>query len=139
MSFERPTWAEIDLGAYARNVGVVRALIGPKVKLFAVGKGDAYGLGSGEIARAAIDAGADGLATSDPADAAAIRRAGATAPLLLYACTTPDRAAEVAALGVIATVHDFESLAAFASLARPLDDAGPRRRGRRAGGHRHGP
>ena len=30
----------------------------PKVKLFAVGKADAYGLGSGEIARAAIAAGA---------------------------------------------------------------------------------
>jgi alanine racemase len=121
VTVERPTWAEIDLGAYARNVGVVRSLIGPKVKLFAVGKGDAYGLGSGEIARAAIGAGAYGLATSDPRDAVAIRRAGVTAPLLLYACTTPDRAAEVARLEVIATIHDFESLAAFAALARPVE------------------
>jgi alanine racemase len=121
MTAERPTWAEIDLGAYARNVGVIRALIGPKVKLFAVGKGDAYGLGSGEIARVAIDAGADGLATSDPRDAEAIRRAGVSAPLLLYACTTPDVAAEVAGLGVIATIHDFESLTAFAALAQPVE------------------
>ena len=121
MTVERPTWVEIDLGAYTRNVGVIRSLIGPKVKLFAVGKGDAYGLGSGEIARAALGAGADGLATSDPRDAEAIRRAGVTAPLLLYACTTPDRAAEVAGLGVIATVHDFESLAAFAALAQPVE------------------
>lgn len=121
MTMERQTWAEVDLGAYARNVGVVRSLIGPEVKLFAVGKADAYGLGSPEIARAAVDAGAYGLATSDPEDAAAIRRAGVTAPVLLYACATPDRAAEVADLGVIATLHDFESLAAFAGLSRPVE------------------
>lgn len=118
---KRPTWVEIDLGAYARNIAVVRSLIGPKVKLFAVGKGDAYGCGSPEIARAAIAAGADGLASSDPEDAAAIRQAGVTAPVLLYGCTTPDSAAEIAKLGVIATVHDFESLSALAAQPRTVE------------------
>ena len=52
------TFAEIDLGAYERNVRLVRSIIGSKVKLFAVGKADAYGMGSVRIAKTAINAGA---------------------------------------------------------------------------------
>ena len=121
MSLDHVTWVEIDLCAYQRNIRKVLSLVGPYVKLFAVCKADAYGMGAVKIGKAAISAGAYGLAISDPADAEAIRHAGLTAPLLLYACTPPDCAAEIVEKNVIVTIHDFESLSAFSKLKRKVD------------------
>ena len=114
------TFAEIDLGAYERNVRLVRSIIGSKVKLFAVGKADAYGMGSVRIAKTAINAGAYGIAVSDIFDAKSINKAGINIPILLYACTPPNLAAEIANMNLIATIHSFESLNAFADLKKKV-------------------
>jgi alanine racemase len=119
MSVERPAWIEIDLEAIRHNTRATRRLVGPAVKIFAVCKGDGYGMGAGILAKTAIAVGADGAACSAPEDVRAIRAAGVTAPILLYASTSPADAAAVASLGVIATIHDFESLEAFAKLPGP--------------------
>jgi alanine racemase len=119
VSIHRPSWIEIDLDAIRHNTRVARRLVGPTVKIFAVCKGDGYGLGAGILAKTAIGAGADAAACSAPEEARAIRAAGVTAPILLYASTSPTDAAAVAALGVIATIHDFSSLDAFANLPVP--------------------
>lgn len=116
MNVDRPSWIEIDLEAIRHNTRVARRLIGPMVKLFVVCKGDGYGLGAGIFAKTAIEAGADAAACSSPEDVRAIRSAGVTVPILLYASTSAAEAAALASLGVIATIHDFESLAAFARL-----------------------
>lgn len=117
----RPAWCEIDLDALARNVRTIRSHLAPGVRLYAVCKNNAYGCGTKEIARTLLEAGADAFAVSDPEDAQRIRAAGITAPILLYASTTPDAAAAVAEMGVIATVHDFEGLRAFENAGRPMD------------------
>lgn len=75
---------EIDLGAFDHNVGVIRQIVGPEVSLFAALKANAYGFGTLEMARAAVAAGADGLAVVDLRDAVAIREAGLIVPLHLY-------------------------------------------------------
>jgi alanine racemase len=121
MSLLRPTWLEIDLEALAHNVRLHRRLAGPNCRFFAVVKGDGYGIGVVEAARTAIEAGADALALGNPDEVAALRAAGITAPLLLYAATLPEQAAAVADLGVLPTVHDFASLAAFSALGRELE------------------
>ena len=116
----RPAWVEIDLRAVRYNVGVARRLAG-RAKIFAVCKGDGYGHGAVEIARAALEGGADALAVGNPADAAALRQAGLRCPILLYAATLPEDAAQVARLGVVVTIHDFPSLRAFASAGPPCE------------------
>jgi alanine racemase len=116
VSVNRPSWIEIDLDAIRHNTRVARRLAGPGVRIFAVCKGDGYGVGAGILAKTAIEAGADAAACSAPEDVRAIRAAGVTAPVLLYASTAPVDAAAVASLGVIATIHDFRSLEAFAKL-----------------------
>ena len=121
METTRPAWVEIDLAALRRNVGRVRARIGDGVRLFAVVKSGGFGCGVVEVSRAVLAAGADALAVGNPEDARALRAAGIEAPVLLYAGTPPEAAGEVAGLGVIATVHDMESLRAFAALRRPLE------------------
>ena len=117
----RPSWVEIDLGAVAHNVALTRGLVGEQVKIYAVCKADAMGCGLVPIARTYAESGVDALAVADPADVVALREAGLTLPILLFASTLPEQAADVAALDVIPVVHDLPSLAAFAGLGRPID------------------
>jgi alanine racemase len=116
----RPAWVEIDLAAIRHNVKVANRLAGG-AKLFAVCKGDGYGGGVVEIARAAVEAGAHGIAVGAPVDAVVLRQEGIRCPILLYAATLPEDAAAVVALGVIVTIHDFPSLNAFARLGAPVE------------------
>ena len=112
----RPSWVEIDLAAVRDNVRAIRQQIGPGVTLSAVCKADGYGCGAAEAAGAALDAGADAIAVGNPRGALAIRQAGIVAPMLLYACSTPDAAEEVLDLNLTVTIHDFPSLRAFSAL-----------------------
>jgi alanine racemase len=109
----RPAWVEIDLGAVRFNVAQAKRLAG-RAKLFVVVKGDGYGGGVVEIAKAAVEAGTDAIAVGAPADALALRSAGINCPILMYASTLPGDAALVASLGIAVTIHDFASLDAFA-------------------------
>ena len=117
----RPSWVEIDLGAVAHNVELARGLVGDDVRIYGVCKADAMGCGLVPIARTYAESGVDVLAVSDPADVIALREAGLTLPVLLFASTLPEQAAEVAALDVIPVVHDLPSLGAFANLGRSVD------------------
>lgn len=121
MGMLRPTWVEIDLAALRSNVALVRERVGENVQIFAVVKSNGFGCGAARVAATVIDAGADALAVGDPEDVRAIRAAGNAAPILLYASTPPAAAAEVAGLGAIVTLHDMESVAAFAALDHPVE------------------
>jgi len=79
----RPTWAEVDLDAIAFNVRQFRAHIGAGVQLFCVVKGDGYGHGAIEVARTGLSAGADRLAVATVEEAAQLRAAGISAPILV--------------------------------------------------------
>jgi len=117
----RNKWVEIDLGAVAHNVKLTRKLVGPEVKIYACVKADGLGCGLVPMALMAADSGADALAVMDANDVVTLRRAGLTLPILLFACTLPEQAAELAALDVIPTIHDFPSLEAFAALEHPVE------------------
>ena len=116
----RPAWSVMDLDALAHNVRVIRAMLRPSDRFYAVCKNNAYGCGTSETARVMLQAGADAFAVSDPEDAQRIRAAGVDAPILLYASTCPDMADAVADLGLIATVHDFASLDALSRVRKPV-------------------
>lgn len=111
----------MDEGAIAANVERARRLIGPDRKIYFVCKGDGFGFGAGWVASLAERAGVDALCAGSPEEAQNIRDAGVRLPILLFASTLPEQAAEVAALGVIVTIHSPESLAAYAALATPID------------------
>jgi alanine racemase len=78
-----PAWAEVDLGALAHNVGVLRDRA-PGADLMAVVKADAYGHGLVPVARTAVAAGAAWLGVAQLAEAFALRDAGVTAPVLSW-------------------------------------------------------
>ena len=115
----RPCWAEIDLDACAANVRLMAARAAP-ARLYAVVKANAYGHGAVACARAAVAAGADGLAVVCVDEAEELRRAGLTAPILVVGAILPAEAGRVVALGLMPTVGAtalVEALSAAAARA----------------------
>lgn len=114
----RPTWLEIDQAALAHNVGLIRTHIGPRCRLMAVVKANAYGHGAIPNAKILLQAGADRLAVATLAEAIELREAAVRAPILVLGYTPPWLAAEVVAYQVTATIFDRESVSALAVAAR---------------------
>lgn len=117
----RPSWAEIDLAAIAHNVAVTRQLIGPGVKLYFVCKCDGYGLGAATAARAAADAGVDGLCVGSPEEVESLRDARIAMPTLLFGSPLPEHLDAVAAMGARLTVHSIETLDAVVAVSRKVE------------------
>ncbi len=90
----RPTWAEIDLGALARNLGALRARAGER-RVIAVVKADAYGHGAVAVARALARAGCDAFGVATLEEALALREAGVALPILLLEGTHADAEADL--------------------------------------------
>ncbi|MBF4162911.1 alanine racemase [Nocardioides acrostichi] len=88
----------VDLDALRHNVRLLRAEVGEGVAMMTVVKADGYGHGMLEVARAAREAGADWLGVATLDEAATLRAAGDSGPLLAW-LTTPgeDRAPAVVA------------------------------------------
>ncbi len=78
----RPTWAEIDSSALARNLAQLRARAADR-RVIAVVKADAYGHGAVRVAGALVAAGVEALAVATVAEAAELRSAGIALPILL--------------------------------------------------------
>lgn len=113
----RPTWAEIDLGALAHNVALFVRQVAP-AGVIAVVKADAYGHGGPEVAKAALAAGAKGLAVALVEEGVALREAGVSAPVLLLFEPPLDAFEAVLASGLVPSLARLEALRA---LQRVLD------------------
>lgn len=84
---EFPTWAEVDLDRFGRNLAAIRAVIGPDCKILLVVKADAYGHGSVEISRAATEAGVSMLGVATLHEGIELRAAGLGAPIVILSPT----------------------------------------------------
>jgi len=112
----RWAWAEIDVGAVAHNVGVLRATVAP-ASIWAVVKADGYGHGAVEVGRTALGAGAAGLCVALVSEAVALRTAGVTAPILVLSEQPSEQAVDIVAHRLIATVATLGGIAALAAAA----------------------
>ncbi len=117
---DRPTWLEIDLGAIADNTRRLKARAGG-VPLMAVIKADAYGHGAVRVARTVLHNGADRLGVACLAEAAALRREGIDAPILVLGWTPGWQARDAVGLGVALTVYDHDTAVALDAAGRDLD------------------
>ncbi|WP_041450550.1 alanine racemase [Anaeromyxobacter dehalogenans] len=113
----RPVWAEIDLDALAHNVRLLAARASP-ARLYAVVKANAYGHGAVACGRAALEAGAHGLAVVCVDEAEELRRAGVEAPLLVIGNTPASDAARVVALRLRPAVGAMDLVEALSAEAR---------------------
>lgn len=123
MSTCRPTVAEIDLGACARNFARLQRQVGGQ-QLWAVVKADAYGHGAVPVAGCLQRAGVFGLCVATASEGRELRDAGLALPILVMATLTAGGAEDpfrmVVAHGLSAAVADATTarrLAAAASSA----------------------
>lgn len=112
----RWAWAEVDLGAIAHNVGVLRRLVAP-ADVWVVVKADGYGHGAVEVAGAAVAAGAGGLCVALASEGVALRRAGIEAPIVVLSEQPPELAGDLVAHGLVATVATEAGIDALAAAA----------------------
>jgi alanine racemase len=109
--------ALVDLAAIRLNVAVLRAAA-PRAELMAVVKADGYGHGAVPVAEAALAAGASWLGVCTLEEAAELRNAGITAPLLSWLHLPDDDFADAVAADVDLSVASRAHLAAVVAGAR---------------------
>jgi len=109
----RPVWAEIDLDAVRANVRALHALVAPAM-VCAVVKADGYGHGAVEVARAAVDAGADFLAVALVEEGVELREAGIDVPVLVLSEPVAEAADTVVAYGLTPVVYTAAGIDALA-------------------------
>ncbi|MBR1552391.1 MAG: alanine racemase [Schwartzia sp.] len=113
----RGAWAEIDLSALRHNISVIKKHIADGARLCAVVKADAYGHGAVAVAREAVAMGADYLAVAVLSEAAELRRAGFTTPILVLGATQAEEADAVVDYGVTQAVFTREAAEAISAAA----------------------
>jgi alanine racemase len=101
-------WAEIDLDALARNLALVRRLIGPSVAIFLVAKADAYGHGSTAVAHHSLKHGAQAICVTTCNEALELRRAGVRARIIVLGPALGDEALPALRQGIEVAVPSLE-------------------------------
>ncbi len=104
------TWIEVDTRALAHNFRLFRKFIGPKIKLMAVVKSNAYGHGLIETSQVFAKLGADWLGVDSMTEALALRKARIKAPLLVLGYTLSVHFDEAAKQKITLTVSQFETI-----------------------------
>jgi len=117
---DRPTWVEIDLGAIASNARILARRAGA-AEVMAVLKADAYGHGAVQVAHTALRNGARACGVACLSEGLALRQAGIDAPILVLGYTPAWQAREAIRAGLMVTLFDLETAAAFSQAALAVD------------------
>jgi alanine racemase len=111
-------WVEVDLDAVRHNVAAIRRRIGPRTKLMAVVKADAYGHGLAPVAGALMQCGVDAFAVATLGEALALRQLGGDGwPILLFGSALPFEAAKIVEANITPTLSTFAEAEMFAAEA----------------------
>ena len=117
---EQPTrwaWAEVDLGAYAHNLGVMRR-IADGSSVWVVVKANAYGHGAVPIAREAVAAEVDGLCVALVSEGVELRRAGIDSPILIFSEQPEAEIDDIVGHGLTPTVYRTSYIERLADAVR---------------------
>lgn len=116
-SYQRRTWAEIDLDALQNNYAAIRKRVPDGTGICCVVKADGYGHGAVEVSRLYESLGADWLAVSNVEEALQLREAGIKTKALVLGYTPPEAAAFLARYNVSQCVMSREYGEALAKEA----------------------
>jgi alanine racemase len=116
----RPTWVEIDLSAIAHNTRQIAALVGPRVRVLASLKADAYGHGAVKVGHTVLRNGASMLGVATVSEAIPLRDAGINAPILVFGYIPAWQMREAVRLGVTLTLYSIEAAQAASRAALAL-------------------
>jgi len=113
----RPVWAEVSLGALAYNLEAIRKYVNPpqekrKVprKILSIIKGNGYGHGGPEVAKALEKAGSDWFGVTCTDEGIAVREAGVRKPILILTSFVPGEESRLVENDLTAVIHRCEQL-----------------------------
>jgi alanine racemase len=120
----RPVWAEISLSALAGNLAAIRQYVNPTSeqrttsrKLLAIVKGNAYGHGSPEVAKALEGFGSDWFGVASAGEGIELRRGQIRKPILVLGGFWPGEEKNLLANDLTPAIHRCEHLALFEAAA----------------------
>jgi alanine racemase len=127
----RPVWAEVSLGALAHNLEAIRKYVNPPQerrkaprKILSIVKGNGYGHGGPEVAKALEKAGSDWFGVTCTDEGAAVRQNGVRKPILVLTSFVPGEESRLVEHDLTAVIHRCEQL-------ELLNRAGARRGGKK--------
>src|SRR6202142_907420 len=106
----RPVWAEISLKAILHNLRVVRRHIGPKPKILAVVKSNAYGLGAVPVAKALQKANVDWFGVTCANEGIELRESGIRKRILILTGFWPGEEKKLIQNGLTPTVTRLQDV-----------------------------
>jgi len=120
----RPVWADVSLSALAHNLHAIRDFVNPKSekrstprKVLCIVKGNGYGHGGPQVAKALEKAGADWFGVTGAAEGEQVRKAGVRKPILALTSFWPGEEARILGNRISPAVIRCEQLAAIDSAA----------------------
>jgi alanine racemase len=110
-------WIELDAAALRSNLAAFRERLAPGARLGAVVKANGYGHGMLEVARLAVEEGADWLCVNGVDEAVLLRRAGHERPILILGYVALDALEAVVEHDLRPTVYSAATLERLQELA----------------------
>ena len=115
------SWAEIDLSAITDNVRYFKTFVGPERMVMPAVKADGYGHGAVEIARAALEGGADRLGVATCLEGQQLREAGIGVPIQVFGATLPEEVKTAVKYNLTLSLHELE-IARLVAIEAALND-----------------
>ena len=113
----RPVWAEVSLGALAQNLEAIRKYVNPPHekrkparKILSIVKGNGYGHGGPEVAKALEKAGSDWFGVTCTDEGIAVRQNGVRKPILVLTSFVPGEESRLVEHDLTAVIHRCEQL-----------------------------
>jgi alanine racemase len=120
----RPVWAEVSLTALKDNLRAIRDYVNPGSekrktprKVLAIVKGNGYGHGGPEIAKALEKFGSDWFGVASAGEGIELRKAGVHKPVLVLGGFWPGEEKNLIAHNLTPAIHRCEHLALFEAAA----------------------
>jgi alanine racemase len=125
----RPIWADVSLGTLADNFRLIRKFVNPPEekpktprKILCIVKGNGYGHGGPQVAKALEKAGSDWLGVTCTEEGIAVREAGVRKPVLVLTSFWPGEESRLIEHDLTAVIHRCQQL-------KQLDQAAARAAG----------
>ena len=120
----RPVWADVSLSALVYNLRSIRDFVNPKSdkratprKVLCIVKGNGYGHGGPQVAKALEKAGAEWFGVTGAAEGEQLRKAGVRKPILALTSFWPGEEARLLKNRISSAIIRCEQLAAIDSAA----------------------
>ncbi len=114
----RPVWADVSLSALTHNLEAIRRYVNPPDekrktprKILSIVKGNGYGHGGPEVAKALEKAGSDWFGVTCTDEGIAVRKAGVRKPVLVLTSFVPGEESRLVEHDLTAVIHRCEQLA----------------------------